>query len=50
MRYDPLTDYEAANTPGRRALLGFEAAKTAFFRDPEGNRCQIIWRSRRLGQ
>ncbi len=27
-----------------------DAIKTAFFRDPEGNRCQIIWRSRRLGQ
>jgi len=24
------------------------AMKTAFFRDPEGNRCQIVWRSRRL--
>jgi glyoxylase I family protein len=24
--------------------------KTAFFRDPEGNRCQLVWRSRRLGQ
>jgi glyoxylase I family protein len=27
-----------------------EAMKTAFFRDPEGNRCQIIWRKRRLGE
>ncbi len=25
-----------------------DAIKTAFFRDPEGNRCQIIWRQRRL--
>jgi glyoxylase I family protein len=23
--------------------------KTAFFNDPEGNRCQIVWRRRRLG-
>jgi glyoxylase I family protein len=27
-----------------------DAVKTAFFRDPEGNRCQIIWRRRRLGE
>jgi glyoxylase I family protein len=27
-----------------------KAMKTAFFRDPEGNRCQIIWRRRRLGE
>lgn len=27
-----------------------DAMKTAFFRDPEGNRCQIIWRSRPLGR
>jgi glyoxylase I family protein len=27
-----------------------DAMKTAFFRDPEGNRCQIVWRSRRLGE
>jgi glyoxylase I family protein len=27
-----------------------DAMKTAFFRDPEGNRCQIIWRRRRLGE
>ena len=25
-----------------------EAMKTAFFRDPEGNRCQIVWRRRPL--
>jgi glyoxylase I family protein len=24
--------------------------KTAFFTDPGGNRCQIVWRRRRLGQ
>lgn len=23
--------------------------KTAFFRDPDGNRCQILWRARPLG-
>ena len=23
--------------------------KTVFFRDPDGNRCQIVWRSRPLG-
>src|SRR3954447_3683273 len=27
-----------------------EAMKTSFFREPEGNRCQIVWRSRKLGQ
>jgi glyoxylase I family protein len=26
------------------------AIKTAFFRDPEGNRCQLIWRKRKLGE
>jgi glyoxylase I family protein len=26
------------------------AIKTVFFRDPEGNRCQLIWRKRRLGE
>jgi glyoxylase I family protein len=26
-----------------------DAIKTAFFPDPEGNRCQIIWRKTRLG-
>jgi glyoxylase I family protein len=26
-----------------------EMMKTAFFHDPEGNRCQIIWRRRPLG-
>jgi len=26
-----------------------EAIKMAFFRDPEGNRTQILWRSRKLG-
>jgi len=27
-----------------------DSVKTAFFNDPEGNRCQIIWRRKRLGQ
>ncbi len=27
-----------------------DAIKTVFFRDPEGNRCQLIWRRRRLGE
>jgi glyoxylase I family protein len=27
-----------------------DSVTTAFFRDPGGNRCQIIWRSRRLGK
>jgi glyoxylase I family protein len=26
-----------------------DTIKTSFFRDPEGNRCQIIWRKRTLG-
>jgi glyoxylase I family protein len=26
-----------------------DAVKTAFFLDPEGNRCQIVWRQTRLG-
>jgi glyoxylase I family protein len=30
-------------------VVDTEAAKTAFFRDPEGNRCQIIWRRKPLG-
>jgi glyoxylase I family protein len=50
-------DYAAA----RKALEGrgirFEAdtevdtdaVRTAFFNDPEGNRCQIVWRRRPLG-
>jgi glyoxylase I family protein len=31
-------------------VVDTDAMKTAFFRDPEGNRCQIIWRSRPLGR
>jgi glyoxylase I family protein len=27
-----------------------DAMKTAFFNDPEGNRCQIVWRKKRLGE
>ena len=27
-----------------------DAFRTAFFNDPEGNRCQIVWRARPLGQ
>ena len=27
-----------------------DTMKTAFFHDPEGNRCQIVWRSQRLGE
>ena len=26
-----------------------DAMKTAFFRDPEGNRCQLVWRSQTAG-
>ena len=31
-------------------VVDTETIKTAFFNDPEGNRCQIIWRSKRLGE
>ncbi len=27
-----------------------DALKTAFFKDPEGNRCQIVWRNPPLGR
>ena len=30
-------------------VVDTDAMKTAFFRDPEGNRCQIVWRARPLG-
>jgi glyoxylase I family protein len=30
-------------------LVENEAIRTAFFNDPEGNRCQIVWRKHRLG-
>jgi glyoxylase I family protein len=31
-------------------LVENDEVKTAFFTDPGGNRCQIVWRKRRLGQ
>jgi glyoxylase I family protein len=31
-------------------LVDNDDLKTAFFTDPGGNRCQIVWRRRRLGQ
>jgi glyoxylase I family protein len=31
-------------------LVDNDELKTAFFTDPGGNRCQIVWRKRRLGQ
>jgi len=30
-------------------LVDTDDMKTAFFNDPAGNRCQIVWRRRRLG-
>jgi glyoxylase I family protein len=30
-------------------LVDNDEMKTAFFTDPGGNRCQIVWRHRRLG-
>ncbi len=27
-----------------------DEVKTAFFKDPSGNRCQIVWRKHRLGE
>jgi glyoxylase I family protein len=30
-------------------LVDNDNLRTAFFNDPEGNRCQIIWRKNRLG-
>jgi len=30
-------------------VVDTDAMKTCFFRDPEGNRCQIIWRKNPLG-
>lgn len=30
-------------------LVDTDEMKTAFFNDPAGNRCQIVWRKRRLG-
>jgi glyoxylase I family protein len=31
-------------------LVDRDDMKTAFFKDPAGNRCQIVWRRRALGQ
>lgn len=50
-------DYVAAREALRRRGVRFEAdtevdtdaVRTAFFNDPEGNRCQIVWRGRPLG-
>jgi glyoxylase I family protein len=30
-------------------VVDTDEMKTAFFNDPEGNRCQIVWRRQRLG-
>ena len=30
-------------------VVDTDAMKTAFFRDPEGNRLQVVWRARPLG-
>lgn len=51
-------DYAAAHDALRRRGIVFEPEtavenatfKTAFFNDPAGNRCQIVWRSTPLGQ
>jgi glyoxylase I family protein len=50
------------DVPGKRAelerqgivfetetLIDNDELKTAFFRDPGGNRSQIVWRKKRLG-
>jgi glyoxylase I family protein len=31
-------------------LVENDDLKTAFFKDPAGNRCQIVWRRKKLGQ
>jgi glyoxylase I family protein len=31
-------------------LVETDDIKTAFFKDPAGNRCQIVWRRKQLGQ
>ena len=51
-------DFAAMHAELERIGIGFEAEtlvenddlKTAFFKDPGGNRCQIVWRRRRLGE
>ena len=30
-------------------VVNTDAMRTVFFRDPEGNRCQIVWRRKPLG-
>src|SRR4051794_27799934 len=50
-------DVAAARAALERRGMRFEddtavdgpAMRTAFFNDPEGNRCQVVWRSRPLG-
>ncbi len=50
-------DYEAAKHALIARHVNFEPDtevstddfKTGFFRDPDGNRCQIVWRARPLG-
>ena len=51
-------DYPASRAALEARGLAFETDtavddarfKTAFFNDPEGNRCQIVWRAKRLGE
>ena len=51
-------DYAAARAALERRGVVFEAdtvvdtpaVRTAFFNDPEGNRCQIVWRREPLGR
>jgi glyoxylase I family protein len=31
-------------------LVETDEIKTAFFKDPAGNRCQIVWRRKKLGE
>jgi glyoxylase I family protein len=50
-------DFAAARAALERRGIVFELdtyvenarLRTAFFKDPEGNRCQIVWRDRPLG-
>jgi glyoxylase I family protein len=50
-------DFAVAREALERAGVSFEtdtavntpSMKTLFFNDPEGNRCQIVWRQRPLG-
>ena len=52
-----VNDYAAARAKLEARGMTFETdtvvendtVKTAFFLDPEGNRCQIVWRKNRLG-